>query len=463
MPKRKGNIYDSMWDWDNLRYAETVTVRRKMKHNRGLKMHIAHRMANMVEIQQQMMTRTMRTSRYITEQRKSGSDKMRSISKLHFHPNHIQQQSLVLAGENRADKSFIRHSYASRKGYGQIKAATQVRDWIKKDPDGTRWYAQLDIRKYYQNIPHSLVVAEMCRIFKDKEYVDAFVEPLRSFAPDGVGIPLGARVSQLSGNIALNGVDHYAKETLRIHYYLRYLDDILIMGKTKGEVKRYAKQLVARIESLGFQLHPMVVAPLACGLDILGFVYYEKGRMYWRRRNKARWLRHRSHTSNARRMRELDASAWGMLKHGGKSCHELYKKNAMPGVGLKDLGIQRKPSTDSNGVRIIDVRQMSMRMVVDDIVTITDWVFGVKTVHGPGRLALLVTLSNGMKGKIITNSIGIKAMVKALEERDVTMFSTRIRQTGNNYDMVDEETEILAIGGKEVSLVDGRVIIKRII
>ncbi len=460
MPKRKGNIYDTMWDWDNLRYAETVTVRRKMKHNRGLKLHVANRMANMVEIQQQMIDRTMKTHPYITEKRKSGSDKVRDISKLHFHPNHIQQQSLVLAGENRADKSFIRHTYASRKGYGQIKAALQARDWIRRDPDGTRWYAQLDICKYYENIPHALVESEMLRIFKDREYVEAFVEPLRTFRKDGVGIPLGARVSQLAGNIALNGVDHHAKEALRIHYYLRYLDDILIMGRTKGEVRRNAKRLVARLEALGFRLHPMVVAPLHSGLDILGFVYYEDGIMYWRRRNKARWLRHRSHVTSKKRIRELDAAAWGMLKHGGRSCHELYKKNTMSKVGLKELGIARQPRADRDGVRIIDERPMSMRMVVGDRIVISDWVFGVKTKHGPNRLAMHVTLSGGMKGKVITNSIGIKAMVKALDDNDVSRFSTIIRQDGNNYDMVDDEIEILAIGGKDVSLVDGKIVYK---
>jgi len=41
----------------------------------------------------------------------------------------------------------------------------------------------------------------------------------------GKGMPIGNLTSQLFANLYLDPLDHFAKETLRVRHYIRYMDD----------------------------------------------------------------------------------------------------------------------------------------------------------------------------------------------------------------------------------------------
>lgn len=180
MPKREGYVYDKTSDWKVLKEAECASTKRK--HNYGVKQYATHSIRDLVALQHMIEDRTIHTGTYDHMKIKSGQDKVRDISKLKFYPSHIWHQSLVVASDKRIDKALIQDTYASRKGYGQVKAALRLKEWIKKDPDGTLFFAQFDIVKYYDNIPHPLLRRNMGRIFKDDEFLDAYMEPFEKYS-----------------------------------------------------------------------------------------------------------------------------------------------------------------------------------------------------------------------------------------------------------------------------------------
>lgn len=49
------------------------------------------------------------------------------------------------------------------------------------------------------------------------------------------GVPLGYFTSQWFGNFYLKALDHYIKEELHAEHYMRYMDDMVILGKSKKE------------------------------------------------------------------------------------------------------------------------------------------------------------------------------------------------------------------------------------
>ncbi len=53
--------------------------------------------------------------------------------------------------------------------------------------------------------------------------------------PSGVGIPIGNYTSQFFANIYLNELDQYIKRTLKVKFYVRYMDDFILLLKTKKE------------------------------------------------------------------------------------------------------------------------------------------------------------------------------------------------------------------------------------
>lgn len=325
MPKRIGHLYEQLSLWNNLVACEIACCNRRTK-NFGVRMHIKNRWQNLVDLQEMIIDETIRTDEYQHEQRRSGQDKLRDIAKLKFHPNHIWHRDLVYVGNRRVDRSLINNTFASRVGYGQIKAALYIRDYIRKHPNATVWYCQGDFVKYYQNIKHSDIRKGLERRFKDERYINAFIEPFSKFSPSGKEIPLGINPSQTSGNIVRSPFDRYATEVVKCKGYMSYLDDFVFFGAAKGEVKRKMKQLYSFAEKeMDYELHIPKIRKLSEGLNTMGFVFYPNGSMFWRKTNKAKWLKRRSKVTNPKRKRELDAAAWGMLKWGNKHCRRLYK------------------------------------------------------------------------------------------------------------------------------------------
>lgn len=452
MPKRQGYIYDCTWQWDTLKEADRVSTRRKK--NYGVKKHKKQWLKDLVEVQQLIIDRKIKTDEYQHMKLKNGK-KERDISKLNFHPNHEWHQSLVLVSHDRIEHTLISHTYASRIGYGQIAAALQVKRWLRENREECRWFAQGDICHYYANILHALLRQNLEHIFKDKEFIDAYMEPFDRFTDDEKGIPLGIRPSQDSGNLALTRFDRFLKEVAKAHLYIRYLDDFVIFGKTKGEVKRKMKMATAFLKELGFEAHEPKIRPISEGLDFLGFVYYEGGDMFWRKSDKVRWLKRRAKVTNKRRLHEIDAAAWGMIKWGNRHCKRLFKMET--GINLSDLGIKMPEKKDKNGKRIIDAPKITTAVILNKEIEVIDWVRDVETSYGKGRYALEIEFYGG-KNKLIVNSPSMKQLIDAFEQARVTRFKAVVIDKGGSH-FEFSQVKILEIDKRPVAKTeDGKLI-----
>lgn len=467
--KRAGYIYEQMAQWHNILEAENVSTKRKMR-NPGVIRHISNRMHNLCEIQQMVLDNRMRTDEYMHEKRVSGQDKLRDIAKLHFHPSHIEHQLLTMTGDRRIDRSLIRHTYASRKGYGQIACALRIKKMLRKYRGQERWYAQGDICKYYDSIRHSVIRDSLCRLFKDEKFINAFMEPFERFAPGGKGIPLGIRPSQSVGNMVLSSFDHFMLEENKCKDYTRYLDDFIYTGATKGEVKRKMKRAAKFLSEFGFKLHEPKIHRVYEGIDMMGFVYYGTRRdMFWRKADKVRWLKRRARVSNPKRLRELDDAAWGMLKWGNSHCRRLWKmktgrkdvdfktKNSM--VNIKNCKIKRTERTDANGTPYIEAPRISMSMILGKPVEIEKWVANVKTSQGDGRYALKLKFMGGCY-KLIVNAVEIKSFLADMTRNKVTRIKTVfIDRGGMHYGLEEEQTEIIEVDNRKVVVDDNGTVV----
>ncbi len=453
--KREGYTYDKTYDWNNLTEAEESATKGKVKRH-YVKSHLLNRIGNLCEIQRGLIDKTICTDEYKHKDMVSVHGKIRKISTLNFHPNHIYHQSLVTAGEKRVEKNLIYDTYASRKGKGQIAGALRVKQWLCEHPDETLWYGQGDIRKFYQSISHNLLKKSIGSIYKDQRYIDAMMEPIERFGDNG--IPLGIRPSQIDGNLVLSHFDHWAKEEMGMKYYIRYMDDYVVLGKTKGEVKRFMKKADEKLANMGFKTHVAKIHRVSFGLSYLGYMIYPGGDLYWRNRNKSTWLKRRNHVTNKKRLKEIDAAAWGMLKHGNKHCKRLYKK--MTGVDIKKFGIRQGSNvTGRDGKKFFDVPRIGASVVLNDEIDILDWEKNVRTSQGSGRWVLLIRF-HSKDYRLIINSMRIKNFIEALEEHSVTAFRTvMVDRSGNkHYDFDYDRTMVLSVDGVEVSEENGEII-----
>lgn len=446
--KRRGYVYDRMTEWNLVKIAEMTAVKNKPR-NYGVKLHAAHWLKNLIEIHNNVINQRMQTSEYQHQRLVSGQKKLRDISKLDFHPSHIQHQLLVLATQRKVEKSLIHDTYASRQRFGQHRCAKRVNDFVQKYKDEYKWYLQIDIRKYYEHIPHAAIRKELERRYKDKAYIDAYLEPIEKFAPKGIGIPLGIRPSQIFGNLALDSLDRYVKNDLRIKCYTRYLDDMLFLLPTKADCWKVWNKVKHFIENLGFTLHEPKVHRIKRGIDYMGYVTYPKKGQFIRTSNVQEWLKRRHGITNKRRLREVDSAFWGLMIHGNKHCKRLYTMNG--GIDFASLGIQKAESVDKNGKSIIDVPQVSMSVVINRDIEINQVVEGVETKHGADRMALRISLM-GAENKLIVNSPNIKSFIGQCWQKGVTRLAICfIDRGGKRYDIDYQRVRVLEVHNRRVT------------
>jgi len=216
------------------------------------------------------------------------------------------------------DRTFIADSFSCRLGKGTHKALNRFRKFgykVSRNNTRTCWILKCDIRKFFANIDHAILVRILEKNISDKSILWLLGKIIASFkSKPGVGLPLGNLTSQLLVNIYMNEFDRFVKHRLRAKYYLRYADDFILFSDNR-------ELLVTQIglirgflaENLKLELHPnkVFIKTLASGMDFLGWVNFLSHRVL-RTTTKRRILTRFKQNPSP----ESKASYRGLLRHG---------------------------------------------------------------------------------------------------------------------------------------------------
>ena len=101
---------------------------------------------------------------------------------------------------------------------------------------------KMDIAKYFDNINKNILLDILKRKIKDKNLL-WLIEQILFAQSREKGLEIGNYTSQMFANIYLNEIDQYIKHKLKIKCYCRYLDDSLLMVKTKQEAKEALEKI----------------------------------------------------------------------------------------------------------------------------------------------------------------------------------------------------------------------------
>ena len=183
---------------------------------------------------------------------------------------------------------FITHTYACLENKGAHKAVIVLQKWLRcmKKKYQNYYILKCDIRKYFYSINKEILFQILSKRMKDTDLI--FLTKLMVFdEKDLKGIPIGNYTSQYFANIYLNELDHFVKEELHIPFYMRYMDDFILLVKTKEEAKEY-KERIARFlkEHLDLELNEKSrYYPSKMGVDFCGYRIFET-HILLRRRSK---------------------------------------------------------------------------------------------------------------------------------------------------------------------------------
>ena len=88
----------------------------------------------------------------------------------------------------------------------------------------------------------------------------------------GYGLPIGNMSSQILAVFFLNKVDHFIKEKLGCKYYIRYMDDLVILGNDKEELKNVFENVSKYIESFDLNVNKKSgIYSLSNSVNFLGY------------------------------------------------------------------------------------------------------------------------------------------------------------------------------------------------
>ena len=215
-----------------------------------------------------------------------------------------------------------------------------------------------DIKKYFDNVDHEILFELLRRRIWDKDVLWLLEEIIESnpracpqrlassSCDGGRGIPIGNLTSQLFANLYLNELDHFVKRELKEKYYIRYMDDFLILGIDKKHLAVQKEKIREFLrDKLKLELHPRkaeifpareTVSSNGVNLDFLGYVLIDGKRrlrkstvkrFVKRRKRYARLLRYGKMTKEFIENSEKSwlgyakfADSWGLRRKVGINC-----------------------------------------------------------------------------------------------------------------------------------------------
>jgi RNA-directed DNA polymerase len=269
--------------------------------------------ANLLALQQELRTHTYRPGRsicFITD-----GPKPREVFAADFR-DRVVHHLLVSHQERVFEPRFIYDSYACRRGKGTLAASDRLMTFLRQiTANGRRqaWALKLDVTNFfpsvykatlYEIIAGKIVQPELlwltrtllfhdpttnyrfqCRIRRvpGPESPNYPVPPHKSLfgKQNERGLPIGNLTSQFWGNVYLNELDQFVKRTLKCRYYLRYVDDMVLLAQDRQELGQWCAAIEEFLrEQLKLELRPEMTDPFPVGrgIDFVGW------KTWWNRR-----------------------------------------------------------------------------------------------------------------------------------------------------------------------------------
>ncbi len=220
-------------------------------------------------------------------------------------PERVLHHALMAHVGPVLDRALVEDTYACRVGKGALAAVQRAQHHLRRFP----WYAKIDIRAYFPNIDHQLLLALLERRFKDRDLLALLARIIEAHHTEpGKGLPIGALTSQHFANYYLAGLDRLLLEGCRVRGLVRYMDDLVWWGDDKAAVRN------ALDEARGYtrdRLQLTIKTPIQVGRSSAGLAFcgYRilPGQLLLSRRRKRRYAERRRDWENAYAAGLIDA------------------------------------------------------------------------------------------------------------------------------------------------------------
>lgn len=313
--KRINNLYDDMCTYGNLKDVYNV-IKCKCKNYRSLVEFDVCKNINLYNILVKLYLREYDFQRYhiflISE------PKYRLIMSECIEDkivNHLISKYILLPA---LEHKLINTNVATRKNLGSGAALNYLKSYLNKMllKSDEIYILKIDIKKYFYNIDHGILREMLCNDIKDEDalkiifkvldttnkfYINKYIERVKlneikrvknlkisdkekklkikeivsiPLYKNGKGLSIGNMTSQLLAVYYLNHLDHYIKEELKCKYYIRYMDDLLIIDYSKERLMNVLNKIKLKLSFYKLEINSKSqIYSLKHGFNFLGYSY----------------------------------------------------------------------------------------------------------------------------------------------------------------------------------------------
>ena len=273
------NVYEELCSYENLETAFNRARRGKTLKDYVIEFE-AKLKENLLQLRTELLLQTYQPQPLKTFILRD--PKTRKISKSAFR-DRVIHHAICNIIESVFDKRFIHDSFANRMRKGTINAVKRFDEFKRKvsQNNTVRCYVlKADVKSYFDTVNHRILLGILGKRIKDERVMWLIKRILDNHKGENTnkGMPLGNLTSQFFANVYLNELDQFVKHKLRAKYYIRYVDDFVILHQSRKVLEEYKEQTdVFLREKLDLKLHPdkSQVLKLEKGVGFLGFrVFY---------------------------------------------------------------------------------------------------------------------------------------------------------------------------------------------
>lgn len=281
--KRHGNLFPEIITFENLLRAAKKAQKGKQFYPNVLKFNY-NLETELLTLQEELISQTYQPGEYRSFRIFEPKPRLISAAPYRDRVVHHALCNIIIP---LFEPTFIYDSYANREGFGTHRALRRFTNFYRS----SSYILQCDIKRYFPSIDHLILKSLIRKKIKCPHtlwLIDLIIdysneqEPVLDYFPgDNLltpierkkGLPIGNLSSQFFANIYLNKLDHYIKEDIKCHKYLRYVDDFALFSDDLDFLQDAKTKIAEYLINLRLKIHPIKSQLFATkhGANFLGF------------------------------------------------------------------------------------------------------------------------------------------------------------------------------------------------